>query len=139
MLLEALKTGLTEERIAAALNVSLESIRTKRDMLNGICPEAVQSRSKVYSAHQATGSRGTPPPGGTPRAQPVLPRIPGCCNHCILFDGDASHAAPVARPGPSSPARENVTPPKIHRRPDSEVWFNLGPKTPSPALRGGYI
>jgi len=42
MLLEALKTGLTEKRIAAALNISLESIRTKRDMLNGICPEAVQ-------------------------------------------------------------------------------------------------
>jgi hypothetical protein len=42
MLLEALKTGLTEERIAAALAISLESIRTKRDLLNGICPEAVQ-------------------------------------------------------------------------------------------------
>ena len=42
MLLEALKTGLTEKRIADALNISLESIRTKRDMLNGICPEAVQ-------------------------------------------------------------------------------------------------
>jgi hypothetical protein len=42
MLLEALKTGLTEERIAAALNISVEAIRTKRDMLNGICPEAVQ-------------------------------------------------------------------------------------------------
>jgi hypothetical protein len=42
MLLEALKSGLTEERIAAALDVSLDSIRMKRDMLNGICPEAVQ-------------------------------------------------------------------------------------------------
>jgi hypothetical protein len=42
MLLEALKNGLTEERIASALNVSLDSIRMKRDMLNGICPEAVQ-------------------------------------------------------------------------------------------------
>jgi prepilin-type processing-associated H-X9-DG protein len=42
MLLEALKTGLTEERIAAALNINLEAIRTKRDLLNGICPEAVQ-------------------------------------------------------------------------------------------------
>jgi hypothetical protein len=42
MLLEALKSGLTEERIAAALDVSLESIRLKRDMLNGICPEAIQ-------------------------------------------------------------------------------------------------
>ena len=42
MLLEALKTGLTEERIAAALDVSLESIRARRDLLNGICPEVVQ-------------------------------------------------------------------------------------------------
>lgn len=42
MLLEALKNGLTEERIAAALHVSLDAIRLKRDMLNGICPEAVQ-------------------------------------------------------------------------------------------------
>ncbi len=42
MLLGALKNGLTEERIAAALDVSIESIRSKRDMLNGICPETVQ-------------------------------------------------------------------------------------------------
>lgn len=42
MLLEALKTGLTEERIATALDVSLESIRVRRDLLNGICPEVVQ-------------------------------------------------------------------------------------------------
>ena len=42
MLLEALKNGLTEERIAAALDVSLESIRVRRDLLNGICSEVVQ-------------------------------------------------------------------------------------------------
>jgi len=42
MLLGALKNGLTEERIATALDVSIHSIRSKRDMLNGICPEAVQ-------------------------------------------------------------------------------------------------
>ncbi len=42
MLLEALKNGLTEERIAAALDVSLDTIRAKRDLLNGICSEAVQ-------------------------------------------------------------------------------------------------
>jgi hypothetical protein len=42
MLLEALKTGLTEERIAAALDVSLESIRVKRNLLSGICSEVVQ-------------------------------------------------------------------------------------------------
>lgn len=42
MLLEALKNGLTEDRIADALNLSLESIRSRRDLLNGICPEVVQ-------------------------------------------------------------------------------------------------
>ena len=42
MLLEALKNGLTEERIALALDVSIESIRATRDMLNGVCPEAIE-------------------------------------------------------------------------------------------------
>lgn len=52
MLLGALKSGLTEERIATALDVSIESIRTKRDMLNGICPEVVQILlDKPVSAH----------------------------------------------------------------------------------------
>jgi ParB-like chromosome segregation protein Spo0J len=52
MLLEALKNGLTEERIAATLNVSLEAIRAKRDMLNGICPEAVQILQDRPVSHQ---------------------------------------------------------------------------------------
>ncbi|MDP9051965.1 MAG: chromosome partitioning protein ParB [Acidobacteriota bacterium] len=52
MLLGALKNGLTEERIATALDVSIESIRAKRDLLNGICPEAVQVLlDKPVSAH----------------------------------------------------------------------------------------
>jgi hypothetical protein len=42
MLLEALRNGLTEERIAASLNVDISVIRRKRDMLHGICPEAVE-------------------------------------------------------------------------------------------------
>jgi hypothetical protein len=42
MLLEALKNGLTEGRIASALDVSLDTIRARRDLLNGICPEVVQ-------------------------------------------------------------------------------------------------
>src|SRR5260370_11858469 len=41
MLLEALKTGLTEERIPAALYVSVESIRFRRHLLHPICPHAV--------------------------------------------------------------------------------------------------
>ena len=42
MLLEALRNGLTEERIAASLEVDISVIRRKRDMLNGICAEAVE-------------------------------------------------------------------------------------------------
>ena len=42
MLLEALRGGLTEERIAASLKVDVSVIKQKRDMLNGICPEAVE-------------------------------------------------------------------------------------------------
>ena len=42
MLLEALRNGLTEERIAASLNVDISVIRRKRDMLHGICDEAVE-------------------------------------------------------------------------------------------------
>jgi hypothetical protein len=42
MLLEALRNGLTEERIAKSLDVDISVIRAKRDMLNGICDEAVE-------------------------------------------------------------------------------------------------
>ena len=42
MLLQALRNGLTEERIAKSLDVDISVIRAKRDMLNGICEEAVE-------------------------------------------------------------------------------------------------
>jgi RepB plasmid partitioning protein/ParB-like nuclease domain len=42
MILKALKNGVSEERIAAALNVDVGSIRKKRDMLDGICSEAIE-------------------------------------------------------------------------------------------------
>jgi len=42
MILKALKNGVSEERIATALNVDVGSIRKKRDMLDGICPEAIE-------------------------------------------------------------------------------------------------
>jgi hypothetical protein len=42
MILKALKNGVSEERIAMALNVNVGSIRKKRDMLDGICPEAIE-------------------------------------------------------------------------------------------------
>jgi len=42
MILRAIKNGLSESRIARALNLDLAHIRQKRDMLEGICAEAVQ-------------------------------------------------------------------------------------------------
>ena len=42
MILRAIKMGIDEERIARCLNVNVYSIRQKRDLLDGICAEAVQ-------------------------------------------------------------------------------------------------
>lgn len=39
MILEAVKRGLSEERLARALNVNIANIRMKRNLLVGICPE----------------------------------------------------------------------------------------------------
>lgn len=43
MILRALANGLSEERLAAALDVDVGVIRKKRDLLDGICPEAVET------------------------------------------------------------------------------------------------
>lgn len=40
MILNAVKKGVSEERLARALNVNISSIRSKRNLLVGICPEA---------------------------------------------------------------------------------------------------
>jgi RepB plasmid partitioning protein/ParB-like nuclease domain len=42
MLLRALENGVSEKRLAEALSVEVENIRKKKDMLRGICPEAVE-------------------------------------------------------------------------------------------------
>jgi ParB-like chromosome segregation protein Spo0J len=42
MIMEAIRHGVSEERIAKTLDVVIASIRRKRDLLDGICPEAVQ-------------------------------------------------------------------------------------------------
>ena len=39
MILKVIGQGISEQRIAQALNVNVETIRAKRDLLNGICPE----------------------------------------------------------------------------------------------------
>ncbi|MGB6973824.1 MAG: plasmid partitioning protein RepB C-terminal domain-containing protein [Terracidiphilus sp.] len=41
MLVQALNRGVSEERIAAALNVNINSVRQKANMLDGICDEVV--------------------------------------------------------------------------------------------------
>lgn len=52
MILRAIKDGLDEERIAKALNVDIYSIRQKRDLLDGICQEAVHLlRDKPVTAN----------------------------------------------------------------------------------------
>lgn len=42
MILKTLGNGVSEERIAAALNVDIANIKRRRDMLDGICPEAIE-------------------------------------------------------------------------------------------------
>ncbi len=42
MIMRAIEQGVSEERIAATLDVNVARIRQKRDLLNGICPEAVE-------------------------------------------------------------------------------------------------
>lgn len=42
MLLEALKSGVTKERIAAALNIDTGTLQKRVQMLEGICPEVVE-------------------------------------------------------------------------------------------------
>jgi hypothetical protein len=42
MILKALENGVNEKRLAESLGVNVENIRKKRDMLNGICPEAIE-------------------------------------------------------------------------------------------------
>ena len=42
MMLKALSHGVTEERLAQVLNISVSAIRQRRNMLDGICKEAVE-------------------------------------------------------------------------------------------------
>jgi len=42
MIMKALENGVSEDRIAATLNVDVPAIRRKRDLVTGICPEAVK-------------------------------------------------------------------------------------------------
>lgn len=52
MILKAISKGVSEERIAKSLNVDVALIRRKRDLLDGICPEAVEllKRTRISAA-----------------------------------------------------------------------------------------
>ncbi|MCK4624701.1 MAG: ParB N-terminal domain-containing protein [Phycisphaerae bacterium] len=41
MILRAIKNGVSEERIAKSLNLNIDTIKQKRDLLTDICPEAI--------------------------------------------------------------------------------------------------
>jgi nucleoside diphosphate kinase len=56
MILKAIANGVTEARIAAGLNVDVESIRHKRNLLDGICPEAVDLLRNKRAGHGAFSS-----------------------------------------------------------------------------------
>ena len=51
MIIEAIRQGVSEERIAKTLAVDIAAIRRKRDMLDGICPEAVQLLKEKRAVH----------------------------------------------------------------------------------------
>lgn len=42
MILNAIRKGVSEEKLARALNVNIDSIRHKKSLLEGICPEVAQ-------------------------------------------------------------------------------------------------
>jgi RepB plasmid partitioning protein len=46
MILKAIERGVSEERIAKALNVDVPTIRRKRQLLDGICPEVADLLKK---------------------------------------------------------------------------------------------
>ena len=55
MILKAIKSGVSEERIAKVLNVDVASIRQKRDLLDGICKEAVEILKTRHMSAQVFG------------------------------------------------------------------------------------
>lgn len=52
MILQAIKNGVSEERMARTLHVNIAAIRQKRDLLDGLCPEVIQiMRDKAVTAN----------------------------------------------------------------------------------------
>ena len=56
MILKAIANGVTEERIATGLSIDVEAIRRRRNLLDGICPEAVDMLKERRVSHATFGS-----------------------------------------------------------------------------------
>ncbi len=56
MILKAIANGVTEERIAIGLSIDVEAIRRRRNLLDGICPEAVVLLKERRVSHATFGS-----------------------------------------------------------------------------------
>ena len=54
MILRALERGVAEERLARALDLDIDTIRRKRDLLAGICPEAVELLKEAHFHQEVT-------------------------------------------------------------------------------------
>ena len=52
MILKAIERGVSEQRIAKALNVDVQSIRRKRHLLDGICPEVAEILKDKHSQYK---------------------------------------------------------------------------------------
>lgn len=55
MILKAIANGVSEEAIAAALDVNVASIRKRRSLLDGICQEASELLKEKHISHAAVG------------------------------------------------------------------------------------
>jgi hypothetical protein len=47
MIVKAIERGVSEEKLARALNVDIKRIKTKRTLLDGVCPEVAEMRSSA--------------------------------------------------------------------------------------------
>lgn len=56
MILKAIANGVTEERIATGLNIDVEAIRRRRNLLDGICPEVVELLRDRRISHSTFGT-----------------------------------------------------------------------------------
>lgn len=52
MIVKALQSGVSEKKLASALNLDIKTIKSKKSLLEGICPEATELlKEKVVSEH----------------------------------------------------------------------------------------